>query len=276
MKEWLVEVEQMQEEFAGLDVSEEEMEERAEWAGFRSARAWKTAREDVHKLLKNFVHAVPFQKLWAALKENDQESGEIWGYAPGPAGVPNKLVEALQAWHQAPKFTTAERRAHSKKIADACEKLEELLGQLEPTHEMDSQFSRFRFVELEQAEAVFKWFETPTDRMQKDAPFGMQWLASRRLQGCGVVPIWAVRNIRHMASNQAPNSNLLPAKVRAKAAKKTYFIAVVSQAIDAANPFGKRLSVGPQLIADIVELISDMDCTADDVRKAAPKLVPED
>jgi hypothetical protein len=62
--------------------------------------------------------------------------------------------------------------------------------------------------------------------------------------------------------------NTLPTKVRAKAAKKTYFIGVVRGAICASTQSTlDELGIGPQMMADLVALLSDMDCTSDDVRK---------
>jgi len=276
LQEWLAEIESSQADFANATFTNEELDEMAEHAGFRSHRAWKGAREDVHKLLHNFIHAEPFKKLWSRLKTHDREYGDIWGYSPGNAGVPSRLVEALKTWHQAPRFTATERREHSQKIAATCAELERLLAQLEPSHSLDGQYSRFRFEDRDQARAVFRSFGSPTDELEEESFFGLEWAASHRLLACGVTPLWAARNIRKMATEGAPSSNPLPPKVRAKSAKKTYFIGVVSEAIRSANPYGNDLRVGPQMIADIVELIADTDCTADDVRKAAPRSKPED
>ena len=61
----------------------------------------------------------------------------------------------------------------------------------------------------------------------------------------------------------------LPPKIRAKAAKKTYFIKVVAGVLKgvSASPFGE-FTIKSQLIADILGLMCGTDCTADDVRKA--------
>ena len=272
LQEWLAQAEESQQSFAREVISDDALEEFAKYEGYRSARAWRVARADMLRLLRHFVEAEPFKQFWALLKKNQLEDDYVWGYSPANAGVPSRLLAAMETWHKAPKFTATERRQHSQKIAQASQVLEDLLAQVEPSHDLDGQYSRFRFENKDQAGAVFRVFGGSSVEADSKPFFGTQWLASHNLMTCGVVPLWAVRNIKAMALDGAPGSNPLPAKVRAKAAKKTYFIGVALAAIQRSSTFAvKERSVGPQLVADIVGLLANMDCTADDVRKAMPK-----
>lgn len=172
----------------------------------------------------------------------------------------------MTTWHQAPRFTSRERGRHSKKIAAAAQALEDLLVQLEPSHDLDGQYARFWFDDVEQGRALYRAFGDA-----EKAARASRLEISFRLSQCGVSPLWAVRNIKNSALFRAPTSNPLPGKVRAKSAKKTYFIHAVLGALDNASRFGKRLSASPQLVADVVGVMASMDCFADDVRKVVAK-----
>lgn len=271
LRDWLRHVEQDQRAFAieREKLCDPDLTEIAHHAGFRTSKAWLAARKDLEKLHHYFVYAEPFKELWAHLRERQDKIFPQWGYSPTRVGVPHKLVDAVMTWHQAPKFTQAERRAHSRKIAAACEVLEDLLGQIEPSHTLDGQYSRFRFDNKAQAGALCRAFDVSHEKDDKDPFFGTQWKASHRLQLGGVVPLWAIQNIKKMAAEGGPKASPLPAKIRAKAAKKTYFIGAVSgilKSVSFSNPADSQ--IGHQLIADVVGLLAGTDCTADDVRKA--------
>lgn len=274
LHDWLQHVEQDQKEFAieRKKLSDTDLSEIAHHAGFRTSKAWLAARRDLHDLHRHFVYAEPFKKLWTILKDRQSRDGAslYWGYAPTAVGVPQKLIDAALTWHQAPKFTQAERRSHSRKIAAACQDLEDLLGQIEPSHTLDGQYSRFRFDDKAQAGALYVAFGASHEKDDTNPFFGTQWKASHRLEFGGVVPLWAVQNIKKMALEGGPKDSPLPAKIRAKAAKKTYFIGAVLGALKSVsytNPDDSQIS--HQLIADIVGLLAGTDCTADDVRKAS-------
>lgn len=271
LQDWLVQVQQDQRDFAleRRNLSDADLSEIAHHAGFRTSKAWLAARKDLADLYHHFVYAESFKTLWALLKNHQRSTDIFWCYSPGNAGVPRKLIDAVLTWHQAPKFTQAERRSHSKKIAAASQILEDLLGQIEPSHMLDGQYSRFRFDDKPQAGALYRAFGASPDEDDAKPFFGTQWTASRRLQLCGVVPLWAVQNIKEMALGGEPKSSPLPAKIRAKAAKKTYFIGVVSEVLKGAISQNRHdFQISHQLTADIVGLLSGTDCTADDVRKA--------
>ncbi|MGJ7498327.1 hypothetical protein ACSFA8_25135 [Variovorax sp. RT4R15] len=266
LQEWLAEIDQYQREFREEAASIHDLEQTAESAGFRTARAWIDARNDLAKLYKNFVVDDAFKKFWKFVRDNQDPQDLFWGYSPTNGGIPRRLIEAMTTWHQAPRFTASERRQHSKKIAAAAQALEDLLVQLEPSHDLDGQYSRFWFDDLEQGRALYRAFgdaEKAEKAYRQDISF--------RLSRCGVAPLWAVRNIKNSALTRAPTSNPLPGKVRAKNAKKTFFIHAVLGALDNASRFGKKLSASPQLVADVVALMASMDCFADDVRKIVSK-----
>lgn len=269
LRDWLVEAQQDQAAFAIEYKSDADISAMAQHAGFRTSKAWLAARKDLADLHHHFVYAEPFKKLWTLLKSRQRSTDIQYPYLPSNGGVPRKLIDAVVTWHQAPKFTQAERRAHSKKIAAACQALEDLLGQIEPSHSHDGQYSRFRFDDKAQAGALYRAFGVSHVEDDTNPFFGTQWNASHRLQFGGVVPIWAVQNIKHMALSGEPTSSPLPAKIRAKAAKKTYFIGAVSCVMKVAiSQTSEDFQTRHQLIADIVGILCGTDCTADDVRKA--------
>lgn len=246
-----------------------ELTAMATHAGFRTSKAWLAALKDLDDLYRHFVYAEPFKQLWSLFKKYQRSTNVFLCYSPSNSGVPRKLVDAVLTWHQSPKFTLAERRSHSKKIAEASQVLEELLGQIEPSHSLDGQYSRFLFHDKPQAGALYRAFGVSPEKDDKNPFFGTQWNASHRLQFGSVVPLWAVQNIKRMALEGEPKSNPLPAKIRAKAAKKTYYIGVVSAILkNAVYQTDVDFQIKTQLIADIVGLLSGTDCTADDVRKA--------
>lgn len=272
LNDWLEVVQQdrLEYERARESITDSELSAMAIRSGFRTSKSWLNALKDYYDLHHHFVHAEAFKQLWEILKKHQSSNNIEYCYSPTPTGVPRKFIEAVLTWHKAPKFTHAERRAHSRKIAKSCQDLEDLLGQVEPSHSLDGQFSRFRFSDKAQAGALYRAFGLPHKEDDQNPFFGTQWNASHRLQFGGVVPLWAVQNIKIMATDGAPRSNPLPAKIRAKAAKKTYFIGVVAATLKvAAYQTNVDFQIKPQLIADLVGLLSNLDCTADDVRKAS-------
>lgn len=246
-----------------------QLEAMSSHAGFRTSTAWLSALKDLDDLYWRFVHAEPFKQLWKLLKKHQRSADPQFCYSPSNSGVPQKLIDALITWHQAPKFTLAERRLHSKKIAEASQTLEDLLAQIEPSHSLDGQYSRFRFDDKAQAGSLYRAFGASPDKDDSNPFFGTQWNASHRLKFGGVVPLWAVQNIKKMSFEGEPRSSPLPAKVRAKAAKKTYYIQMVSHILkNAVRQTDVDFQIKPQMIADIAGILSGTDCTADDVRKA--------
>lgn len=247
----------------------DELQQYAENEGYRTARSWLEMRKDGYLALNYFINEDAFKKLWMLLKEYDQKT-DWHSYSPANGGVPSRLMSALQLWHQSPKFTVAERIRHSKKVALLCQELEELLSQVFPSHLHDDQYDRFRFSNQDQAKAMFASFGSASPDHEARGFFSISWFASHRLKAAGVVPMWAVQNIKQLAQIESTRSGALPTKVRAKTAKRTYLIGAVSAAICKGTMSAtlEELAIGPQLIADLVALLSNMDCSADDVRKA--------
>jgi hypothetical protein len=72
-----------------------------------------------------------------------------------------------------------------------------------------------------------------------------------------------------MAQAKPRSANTLPTKVRAKTAQRTYLIGAFHKAVDAsALAAPTEIGIDRQLTAEIIGLITDTDCSADDVRKA--------
>lgn len=261
---WITEALKSKQLFDAQNFSQAQLDEQAIYYGYRTGKIWVTAMNDHLAALKYFKNAKPFKELWNILKKQDEINGKAFAFSEARGGVPNRLLESLNSWHNLPKFTPVERKNHSKKIAKACELLQDLLGQVLPNENYDSQYSRFTFIEDGQAEAVFRVFKSKPK-------LGARFEASHRLALCGVTPIWAIDNIRTNAEAEISHSSLV--KVHAKTAKKTYLIPAVISAINSALLFGNAESIGitNRLIADIVGLLSGMDCEIDDVRKLMTK-----
>lgn len=264
LDDWLTEALESKRLFETQDFSREQLNELALRHGYRTGKIWVEAMNDHIAALQYFVNAKPFKDLWAILKKQDDINGNEFAFSAARGGAPSRLLEALNSWHILPKFTPAERKTHSKKIAKACELLQDLLGQVLPNEEINSPFSRFKFVDDGQAEAVFRVFKSKPK-------YGARFEASQRLKLSGVTPIWAIENIRTNAEAETGASSLV--KVHAKTAKKIHLIPAVISAIDKALIYGNPKPIGltNRLIADIVGLLSGLDCEIDDVRKLMNK-----
>ncbi len=264
LDDWLAEALESKRLFELQTFTQEQLDEQAILHGYRTGRIWVSAMNDHLAALKYFKNAEPFKELWCILKKQDEINGMEFAFSSARGGAPNRLLEALNSWHVLPKFTPNERKTHSKKIAKACEQLQDLLGQVLPDENINSQYSRFTFADDRQAEAVFRVFKSKPK-------LGARFDASHRLKLCGVTPLWAIDNIRANAETEISDSSLV--KIHAKTAKKTYLIRPVVHAIEAALAYRLTESVGitNKLIADIVGLLSGMDCEIDDVRKIIAK-----
>lgn len=264
LDDWLAEALESKRLFDAQDFSKVQLNEQAILHGYRTDRIWVSAMNDHIAALKHFKNAEPFKELWKILKKHDEINGNEFAFSSARGGAPNRLLEGLNSWHKKPKFTPVERKNHSKKIVKACELLQDLLGQVLPNENNDSQFARFVFEDNGQAEAVFRVFKSKPK-------LGARFEASHRLALCGVTPIWGIDNIRAIAEAKISGNSLV--KVNAKTAKKTYLIPVVIHAIDSALIYGNAASIvlTNRLIADIVGLLSGMDCEIDDVRKLMKK-----
>lgn len=268
LQQWLTESSESKRLFEDQKLSHQVLSEQALRHGYRTRSVWLDAMKDHHAALTHFVHANEFKELWAILKKHDEIYEEDRAYSAGRRGVPNRLLEAVDAWHQFPKFTIAERMMHSKKIAKACAQLQDLLGQVLPGIDFESQYSKFIFARDRQANAVFRVFKS-----EPIYEHGVIFEAGHRLKQCGVTPLWAINNIQKMAESEVVR-NALPTKIRAATAKKTYLIGAVSKAIDSAcvSELPKNIGLTHRLIADVVGLLAGMECEIEDVRKRLAQL----
>lgn len=250
--------------FEAQRLSEKEIEAEASADGFRSGRAWLEWRRHALNVTRYFVTEDAFQNLWRALRAHKAKTGDFMPIVQ----VPNRLIDDLQRWHQAPKFTDAERRQHASRIAAACDELEHLLSQVVPSHDLDQQFSHFCF-EDGQARNLFLALGADSESLDGRPYPSISWVLAERLRQVGVDPLWGVRNIRFLARREGQTARILPTKIRSATAKRSYFIRATAEALRLSTFVSlKQLNVGPQLLADVVALLADMDCAADDVRKA--------
>lgn len=280
MQEWLREAEAFTAELLRADLSDPSINQAAEANGFRTARIWLDAGKERALIAHRFLHESAFQTLWGILKAYDKRSLIGFAYSPSNGGVPARLLSAVSAWHQAPKFTAAERRRHDKKIADASKTLEVLLAQVSPSHQLDDQYARFDFDD-EHARNVFRSLGASArgQEIEKRGWPRMGYALGTHLQVAGVDPLWAVRNIQALATlGAARRDDVLPRKVRASGAKRTFYIVALYRAIlGACMENLDQLGISYQLMADIAGLMADTDCSSDDVRKALESLgLPED
>lgn len=270
LQEWLAAAEESSEWLKSQNFQPDAMEEIARSDGYRTARSWLEMRSDAHRTMKQFVHADEYQVLWRALKEYDKETfGGGYAYSTANGGVPRRLLTSIQRWHKLPKFTATERKKHSEKIAAAAEALEDLLGQLLPSDDHDPQYSRFRFPDRQQAIAVLKSLGKSAEEIESQKFPSPSWEAGIRLNHLGIEPLWAVQNIRLMAVDSSQSHINLPTKVHTKTAKRTWFIRAVYDAICMATfSTPKNIGLRREDLAGLVGLITNADCSADDVRKA--------
>ena len=121
---------------------------------------------------------------------------------------------------------------------------------------------------------MFAAFKSPPDVVRKkpngsDDPMHAKSFIRFVLGKAGITPISAVESIRRAASHDQTYTKL-PTKLKAKGAARTYFIHATNDAINnsTAMIWHSGSIISTQLMADLVSLIADTDCTADDVRKA--------
>lgn len=276
LSEWLKEATEAESAFAAhsASLSEEAREAEATAMGFKTWRAYVACRADIHRAVELFATNEVFAALWRALKERDPKGEHLpWGFSPTNAGTPTSILRGIEIWHSTPKFTQAEIVHHHRLIADAARTLTELLEQVSPAR-WDKTFDRFA-LDAETAEAAFRFFRTPAEwRDIANTSSTLQWFATSNLESAGITPLWAVKQIQAMALQVRPRK-VLPTKVRAKTAFRTFMIGEVAQAIATVGP-RNSLPVGDQLIADAVALLINADCSLDDVRKGLAAWRAED
>ncbi len=268
LDEWLVQSDQVRLEFERetelFDATAREA--YASRFGFRTWAAPRECQRDTHRAAALFRSEPAFRTLWKLLKQHDAKLA--WGpmlYGPHNAGVPAKLLSAIETWHKTPKFTDAELTRHKAKIARKCKELGELLAQLTPGNFGD-QFDRLLFEPME-ADRLFDCLGTPKKRINAygSSTYFRARNAEYLLRDAGVTPQWALRSIAKSA--QEREFDVLPTKVRAPTAYRTYLIGEVSTSLSGYGQAEDTL-VSDRLIAEVVSLLSNMDCSEDDVRHA--------
>lgn len=276
LREWLDEINQYKPIFdaknKALSASERESDALAK--GYRTWRQYIDAVDGSNRLYYLYVHGEAFQRLWHVLKDCDKSSGFVDLYGPHNGGAPLRLSRAFSEWYSLPKFTKAERSQHCEKIKRLCDELLLLVGQITPVGEADDPF-RFARISYEQAQHLLAAFKSP-DSLIGDGASREAWTIRRTAQMAlergGITAAWCVQNIRDAASIE-PLLSPTPTKIRAKSAFKTYLILNLNRIVWSAFT---EIPGRQQLIADVVVELANMDCTAEDVRKAIANIEPED
>lgn len=197
-------------------------------------------------------------------EKNDLEWNGF-AFSPANGGFPARVLRALEAWYKVPKFTAAERKAHNRKIVASCDTLIDLLKQVAYSSEVDVDFSGFYRLTPDQVTTLFDGFRSPASWRKELS--GGRYRAYLGLKNAGLNPLWAVEYIKQSAlTNCEPVA--LPTKVRAKGAIKTYLIDCLWSDLDMSVIFTPASElVSKEMFAELVALIADCDCSADDVRK---------
>lgn len=263
LKEWLSasEADRAAFETGTQNLSNEERQAVAIEHGFRTWHGFVDCLQHKHRTLKQFVSEPAFKTLWNRLRDYDAK--QDWHpelYGPHRGGVPHRLIDDIETWHQLPKFTAAELAKHNRKIIEACDELIVLIEQVSPGPVID--WFATLHMSHDQAESVFRNFKSP---LSKDKLYRTPFTAGLLLARAGVTPLTALRTIKESASAKARAQ--LPTKVHAQGAFRTY---IIHRLCDSLARFGllRKLPVFDQLIADVVGLVANTDCAADDVRKA--------
>jgi len=233
-------------------------------AGFRTWRALRSCQRDIHRALEQYVNHPTYAQLWARLRVWDEKHGFMELYGPHNGGVPRSLLRSIETWHRSPKFTAAELARHKIKITKACDELAGLIEQVTPGNFYD----KFGTLHLSESEAgvVFDCFASPLKRrhLYGNSSPAIARSAELLLTDAGITPLWALGNIR--ASAQGGADGVLPTKVRTPTAFRTYMVKEVCDSV-AMTASHNALPISDQLIADVVSLLVNMDCSLDDVRK---------
>ena len=265
LKEWLLAANGDRSRFEAdtAELNAEAKESLALKIGFRTWQSLRVCQRDTHRTLEQFSRHQIYQSLWQQLRDLDAVID--WGpmlYGPHNGGVPQRLLRAIETWHQSPKFTAAELAQQKAKIAKTCGILIELIGQLSPGNFGDH-FGAFR-VTVDEAKSIFAVFKSPKNLQQRRGKAHAPFWASGLLKRGGVTPVWALHNI--IAATQLGGGDVLPTKVRAPTAFRTYLIHELCNSVRTMASHNE-FPISDQLAADVVSLLSNRDCSADDVRK---------
>lgn len=242
----------------------------AELSGFRSWRYMEEFLRHTVRVRERFLREPAFRELWSKLKLLDIEAGEPSYFGRHHGGVPGRLLQAIESWHQMPKFTKKERKQHGARISDLCNELELALSKVVPGSVGESELEGF-WLSPEQVNALMRTLLTREDTLKgmSEVPDLAPAVGRYALQQAAITPLWAVRAIRDSAAKWGDRATGLPTKVRSAGAIKTYFIHVVETVLDHhLDEYLQLTSINDQLRAELAGLLANVDCSADDVRKA--------
>ncbi len=283
LSDWLTEYEASKRDFESslVGLSQAQLEKLAITNEFRTWRLHRAFINHHGLVLRRFVQHETFARLWQALAEYDA-THETFSFTAANGGVPATLLRRLDAWYRVPKFTAIQMKRHYEKISKSCDDLLHLIQQVTPGEQGDNRFAAFNYLEHGQARYLLRCFQSPAEVGRRKLSNGQDDSSYPKvfvqyvLQQAEITPIAALETIRKAASGD-PSRRKLPTKLGAKNAMRTYFIRATYEAINSASStlFHEGSIVPNRLLADLVSLIADTDCTEDDVRKAL-KTKPED
>lgn len=267
LQDWLAKFLENEAELKALALSPQEREALANREHFRTWRAFLECRKQIGMALRLFVKDSCFQRLWQFLRAQDKE-WQGFSYSPANGGVPMRILRCIESWHRAPKFTRAELLAHRRRIAQKADELMLLLGQVSPSEEYGDSYSRVS-IPPDHKPRVLDFLDRLAkgkvgahgERLMDMEPFRQDNVLNNLIAETGINTIWVLGLLR-AECRRPPETQMMPRKVRAKDAMKTYFI----WHVDAAPMFGARIPAA--MLAEIVGLLTNSDCTDDDVRKA--------
>ena len=283
LESWLDEWRAGMNEFARdtHDINTSDKEAGALRAGFRTWRQYVDCLKDQLWAHRMFVEGTACKALWKKLKAEDlRRSGiEALGvplYGPQNGSVPQSLLRNFETWHKKPKLTAAEAVRHHKKILKAAGSLLDLMAQITPGA-LDDRFARFE-LDAPTVKRLLHGLHAPEPktwrRGERPSDWHFETAGTLALQAAGITPTWGVEAIKQAAEIET-SWDLLPRKVRAASAKRTFMIKQLASGLSAGYP-RSALPVGDQLIADVIAEIANSDCSLDDVRKCLAEWRLED
>ena len=279
LKAWL---DNFEAEHVGIErhwasVSADDKEAAALAAGFRTFRSARECNVRMHLVLRGFVKEEAFHTLWLRLSQSDalaaqDAPGTIPAVSPANGGFPHRLLRSIVGWYQLPRLTAKERVGTLTRMSKLTTELSDLLGTLSPDGDMDP-FLAISGIEERQAGKLFAGIGVTKASYEKskEKPGGSTWRARFALQDSGITPAFVLQGLQRTIAVQLdqPRTNKLPTKIRAAGAMKTHFIKRLEDLLRDATVFSpKPPKIEAQLIAEIVSIVANTDCSAEDVYKA--------
>jgi len=276
LHEQLATFEAEQKEFFAQKLTAEQLESHASRSGYRTYRIALQCIRTQHLLLQRFVNQPAFARLWQILNQCDQsmEEGRGFSFSPANGGFPACLFREVDCWYQAPKFTKREREAARRRMMLACDVLLSHLHQLSAGGPANS-FAKLNRPEPWQLEQLFGHFGTKEKYQSRLKRLeGKAWpkfgdAEAYALNAAGITPAFAIQSLRDTLERDPERHARMPTKIRASGAMKTHFIEVVDRLLHDATLFANpRPKFALHHIAELVSLITNSDCSLEDVHKA--------